>query len=353
MNQEQISKLEESVENLKSKKSKILFLVQDTKGNPKASVSYIYHLAKSLNENGYNSILLYEEPGYTGVSEWLGDEFSNLPHETIKGSPLQISPEDLIVIPELYGYMMPNLSKIPCGKIVLSQAYDNVLETLQPGENWSQFGFLKCITTTNEQKEYVQGIMKHVSYDVLTPFISDEFSPSKLPANPIVSIHTRDQRDTINIIKSFYLKYPQYRWVTFKDMRGLSIKEFSNGLKGSFLSVWVDEVSAYGTYPLESMKSNVPVLGLVPNLLPSWMNEENGFWVNNKTQIVDFIADILQNWLEDSLDDKLFESMSETVKSLPTKEEFYNNSVKLFDEYITTRLSSFENQLSKLQTIEE
>jgi hypothetical protein len=83
------------------------------------------------------------------------------------------------------------------------------------------------------------------------------------------------------------------------------------------------------------------------------MNEENGFWVNNKTQIVDFIADILQNWLEDSLDDKLFESMSETVKSLPTKEEFYNNSVKLFDEYITTRLSSFENQLSKLQTIEE
>ncbi len=353
MNQEQISRLEKSVENLKSKKSKIFFLVQDTKGNPKASIMYTYHIANSLKENGFNSVLLYEEPGYTGVSEWLGEEFANLPHETIKGSNLEVSPEDLIVIPELFAYMMPNLSKIPCGKIVFAQAYDNVLETLKPGESWSQFGFLKCITTTETQKEHIQGFMKNISYDVLEPFILDEFSPSKLPANPIISIHTRDQRDTINIIKEFYLKFPQYRWVTFRDMRGLSVKEFSKALKGSFLSVWVDENSGYGTYPLECMKSNIPVLGLVPNLLPKWMNEENGFWVNNKTQIVDFIADILQNWLEDGLDEKVFSSMSETIKTLPTKEDFYHNSVELFNEYITTRLTSFENQLSKLQTIEE
>jgi hypothetical protein len=249
--------------------------------------------------------------------------------------------------------MMPNLSKIPCGKIVLAQAYDNVLETLKPGESWAQFGFLKCLTTTEEQKNHIESYMKNVTFDTLEPFISDEFSPSKLPSNPIISIHTRDQRDTINIIKEFYLKFPQYRWVTFRDMRGLSVKEFSTALKGSFLSVWVDENSGYGTYPLESMKTNVPVLGLVPNLLPKWMNEKNGFWVNNKTQIVDLIADILQNWLEDSLDDDIFNSMNETVKSLPSKEDFNKKSVELFSEYITTRLTSFENQLTKLQTIEE
>ena len=53
------------------------------------------------------------------------------------------------------------------------------------------------------------------------------------------------------------------------------------------------------------MKSNVPVLGLVPNLLPEWMTEENGLWINNKTQIVDFIADYLQNWLEDNVNENL------------------------------------------------
>jgi hypothetical protein len=70
-------------------------------------------------------------------------------------------------------------------------------------------------------------------------------------------------------------------------MRGLNENEFANAIKDCFLSVWIDETSAYGTFPLESMKVGVPVLGLVPNLVPSWMNEDNGLWINNKNQIVE------------------------------------------------------------------
>jgi len=74
MNQEQISKLEQSIENMKDKKSRIYLIAQDTKGNAKASVAYIYRLALSLLNNGYNPIILHETPEYTGVSGWLGDE---------------------------------------------------------------------------------------------------------------------------------------------------------------------------------------------------------------------------------------------------------------------------------------
>ena len=42
MTEEKLLKLEQSIENLKSKKSKIYLLVQDTKGNAKASLTYIY-----------------------------------------------------------------------------------------------------------------------------------------------------------------------------------------------------------------------------------------------------------------------------------------------------------------------
>ena len=41
MDSEKIKKIEKSIENLKNKTAKIYFLVQDTKGNPKASVKYI------------------------------------------------------------------------------------------------------------------------------------------------------------------------------------------------------------------------------------------------------------------------------------------------------------------------
>jgi hypothetical protein len=294
---------------------------------------------------------LHEKPDYVGVGEWLGTEYMELPHTAIEGQNLEVSPEDFIVLPELYGFIMEQISKLPCGKIVLCQAYDHILETLQPGQSWSDLGFLKCITTSNKQKEQIESVMRNISFDILTPYISDSFKPQTLPAKPIITVHSRDQRDTVNLIKTFYIKFPQYRWVTFRDMRSLTEKEFSAGLEESCLSVWIDETSAYGTYPLESMKCGVPVLGLVPNLIPEWMSEENGLWINNKIQLVDFIADYLQNWLEDNVNENLFIEMKKTVDSLPTKESFEKESVELFNKYLTSRQESFTEQLSKLQTI--
>jgi hypothetical protein len=353
MNQEQISKLEKSIQNMKDKTSRIYLIVQDTRGNAKASVAYIYNLGMALLNAGYNPIILHEKPDYFGVSTWLGEEYmKSLPHKSIEGQNLEVSPEDLIVIPELYGFVMSQISKLPCGKIVLSQAYDHILETLQPGQTWSQLGFFKCITTSERQKEYLEEIMKNVSYDILKPFISDNFYKSELPAKPIIAVHTREQRDAINMIKSFYIKFPQYRWVTFRDMRGLSESEFGNALRESCLAVWMDETSSYGTFPLEAMKSGVPVLGLVPNMVPSWMSEDNGIWINNKIQMVDFVADYLQNWLEDNINPSMIEEMLKTVENLSTKEEFEKVSVSLFEGYINKRVESFEEQLSKLQTIE-
>jgi hypothetical protein len=248
---------------------------------------------------------------------------------------------------------MSQISKLPCGKIVLCQAYDHMLETLQPGETWSQFGFFKCITTSEIQKEFIENVFRGISYDILKPYISEVFEKQSLPAKPIIAIHSRDQRDSVNIIKSFYIKFPQYRWITFRDMRGLTEKEFANGLKDCFLSVWIDDTSAYGTFPLESMKVGVPVLGLVPNLVPTWMNEDNGLWINNQIQLVDFIADFLQNWLEDNVNPGLYKGMEKTVSELLTKEEFETLSVSLFEKFINTRMESFVEQLSKLITIEE
>jgi glycosyltransferase involved in cell wall biosynthesis len=136
-------------------------------------------------------------------------------------------------------------------------------------------------------------------------------------------------------------------------MRGLTMDEFANTMKDCFLSVWIDETSSYGTFPLESMKCKIPVVGLVPNLLPEWMNEDNGVWVNNKIQMVDYVADFLQNWLEDSINENLEESIIKTTENLSTKEDFEKISVNLFEGYLTKRLESFEEQLNKLQTIEE
>lgn len=353
MNNAQIEKLERSINNMKDKKSKLFFVVQDTKGNAKASVRYIYQMAMALKKSDYNPIILHEKPEYDGVASWMGEEYMTLPHAAIEGSSLEISPDDLIIVPEIYGFIMDQITKLPCGKIVLSQCQDYIFETLQPGQSWSQLGFLKCITTTEQQKEYIRTTMRGVSTDVIEPVISDCFVKSEYPPKTIVNVHTRDHRDTINLIKAFYSKFPQYRWITFRDLRGLSEKEFAEAMKESFVSIWVDQNGSYGTFPLESMKVNVPVIGLVPDLVPTWMNEDNGVWINNKTMLVDVLSDFIQNWLEDNINPTLFENMESTVQSLPTLSQFEENVVELFERMLEVRLDSFESQLNKLQVIEE
>jgi hypothetical protein len=337
---------------MKEKLSRIYFMVQDTKGNAKASVKYIYHMALTLKNNGYNAIILHEKPDYYGVSSWLDEEYmTKLEHRSIEDTSLEVSPDDLIIIPEIYGFVMDQITKLPCGKIVLSQAYDHIFETLQPGQSWPLLGFYKCITTTNKQKELIESVMRNVSVEVVEPFISENFVKNQFPAKTIVNIHTRDHRDTTNFIKAFYVKFPQYRWITFRDLRGLSENEFADAMKESFVSIWIDQTSSYGTFPLESMKMGIPVLGLVPDIVPTWMNEDNGLWVNNKTIMVDVLSDLIQNWLEDNLNPELFENMDRTVQSLPNQEKFEQETLSLFSKMFETRLTSFEDQLSKFETV--
>lgn len=353
MNQEQITKLEKSIQNMKDNTSRIYLVVQDTKGNAKASVRYIYQIGMALKKNGYNPIMLHEKPDYFGVSQWLSQEYMDeLPHKPIEGSNLEVSPEDLIIIPEIYGFVMDQITKLPCGKVVLCQAYDHVFETLNPGDTWTRLGFYKCITTSEKQKEMIETMMRGVSVDVLPPVISECFVKQTLPPKTIITVHTRDHRDTVNLIKAFYAKFPQYRWITFRDMRGLSEEEFANAMKESFCSVWLDTTSGFGTYPLESFKMGVPVIGVVPNLQPDWMNENNGIWINNPVMITDVIADFIQNWLEDNINPVIYEEMEKTISEFSDINNFESNVVNLFSKMIETRLTSFEEQLSKFETIE-
>lgn len=349
MENELQSKVKQSIKVLRDKQARIYFLVQDTKGNAKASVRLIYQMAKSLKDNGFNPIILHEKSDYTGVIGWLDKEYSELPHKSIEGQNLEISPEDFIIIPEVFGYVMDQIKQLPCAKIVLTQQYSHMLETLQPGQSWNQFGFMKCITTSNKQKEYVERVMRQSSFDIVEPYITDSFKPKKTPAMPIIGIHTKEQSDAINIIKTFYLKFPQYRWFTFRDLRGLSEKEFANSLSECFVSVWIDDKSGFGTFPLESMKCNVPVIGKIPDLSPEWMTEDNGIWITDQTLFADVVADFTQNWLEDNINPSIYEEMKKTIDQFSDKQKFESTVVTLFSGYLNSRADSFEQQISKTE----
>jgi len=350
--EKQLEQLENGLAKLKNKESKIYFLTQDTMGNATASVNTIYEYVKHLKEAGYDAYVLHEKSDYKGVSGWLDEEYSNLPHANIEGGELKVGPQDFVVIPEVFAHVLEQLMNMPCTKIILSQCYDYILETLQPGFGWSNYNVTKCITTSEVQENYIKSLFPGIETTIIPPTIPDYFTTPEKPKKPIIAIHTRDQRETMKIIKAFYLQNPQFKWLSFKDMRGMSRKDFASSLADCCVSVWVDRISSYGTFPLESMMCNTPVIGVLPMMKPSWLTNDNGIWAFDESKIVEVLGNYMKNWLEDSLPDSLYTKMSETVGSLPKNSE-KDGIIPYFEKLINDKISEFDISINKLKPVEE
>tara|TARA_R110002012_G_scaffold288917_1_gene481797 strand:- start:852 stop:1952 length:1101 start_codon:yes stop_codon:yes gene_type:complete len=350
--EETIEKIEQSIKDLEAKNNKIFFLTQDTKGTQRASVATNYQFVKILRDNGYNAFILHEKDEYVGVGEWLSEDYTSLPHASIESGDLQVGPQDLLIIPEVFGHVIEQTVNMPCKRIVFCQSYDYIFEMLQPGATWASLGIDTVMTTSEASKEYIKSVFPNMEPTIIPLSIPDYFKADEKPKKPIVSIHTRDHRDTMKLIKSFYVKYPQYRWITFRDLRGLKREDFAVALGESCVSVWVDDVAGYGTFPLESMKCKTPVIGKVPNLKIDWLNEKNAIWTYELNQMVDMVGSFLKSWLEDSIPSELYDAMVETAKGNTLEEE--SKSLLAFVEKTNAdRITELSISLNKIKPIEE
>lgn len=343
--------LEKEIKSMENKDFSVYFFVMDTKGNPTAGMANIYKHAKILTELGYGAKILHEKNDYTKVDTWLGKDYSELPHVSIESQELKVTAKDFVIIPEIFGNVMEQIANLPCKKMVMSQAYDYVLEMLMPGKRWADYGINDCITTTTKQADYLKNLMgANLKTSVVPVSIPKFFKPNEKPTKPIIAIYTRDQRDTVKIFKSFYLKYPHLKWFTFRDMRNMPTEQFAKNLSECCISVWVDDISGFGTFPIESMKCNIPVLGKVPNMVPEWMEEKNGLWTHDFNAITDILANYVQAWLEDSAPSELYEKMSETSKKY-TEEEQKEKVLEVYQNIFNERINEFKHRYTELQEV--
>lgn len=344
-----LKNLDIALEKLSTKESRFIFLSQDTKGNGKASVSYIYRMAKTLHDNGYNVSILHEKNDYINPTTWLGDEYGVLKHNSIENNDLKVGPHDFIIIPEIYGNILEQIQQMPVEKILLVQMYDHLLDSFAPGKSWLDYDVVDVITTSDTVSKMIEELLPIKKVKFINPYIPEHFVESKKPTTPTIAIHCKDQRKAAKIIKTFYLKYPIYRFISFKDMHGMTENDFANNLKDCAVSVWVDDGNTFGTFPLESLICNVPVIGKVPNILPEWMTDDNGIWVYDENQIPDLIFNYLKGWLEDTLPEHI-NNTSEELKNRYSKELFDRSVIETFDEFLkskTEKIKKIKENLTK------
>ena len=353
MEQENI--LKEILENIENKNFKMYFFTMDTMGNPSAGVANIYQHVKLLNQNGFDAVILHEKNDYSGVESWLGKEYNSLPHTSIE-SELSIKPEDFMFIPEIFSNIMHDVRTFNCKKVVFSQNYHYILELLAPGAKWTDYGFTDAITTSKQQATFIKTLFPQISTSVVPLSIPSYFEESDKPSKPVIGIMTREQGDALKIAKSFYLQYPLYKWVSFKEFRNYSREDFATELKECCLTVWVDDVAGHGTFPLESLECGVPVIAKVPNLIQDWMGTEvvdeetgmkswfindNFLWTKDYLDIPKLISDYLNLYLTDELPQQLFDNM-ESAKGKFSVENQEKILLEVYGNLINKRKGEIE-----------
>jgi len=369
---DQIDKMKMSIVKLKNSQSKFLFFVTKST-NPSASMYEVYFHANVVKNMGFETIILTDEDEYE-IPYWIDEDLTKLEHQPMSKAKLNVGPQDVLVIPEIFSNVMEQTKTLPCIRVGLLQSIDYMMNGLVPSVDWSSFGISKIITTSDSLKNLVEEFFGRDKFDVKTYDIGlpEYFYNDDAPKRPVITVVGRNPNEISKLIKLFYAKYPQYGWVTFDSMiteskppRSLTRKEYADRLRKNFAAVWVDRIASFGTLPIEAMASGCIPIGLVPDITPEYLlekvvNGENedsgseytyaensGVWTADYYSLPTLIGDTLTKYLDDTIEDDVYEKM----KTISDKYNQKNSSVqisKIYKDLIEERIVTLEKAISDL-----
>ena len=357
-----LKRVQAEIKKIEKKENNVFFFVLDTKGNPSGSLEYIYKLAMIAKNDGYKVAMLYQsadkDDKFVGVKDWLGEDYANIPHYDIASDDVEITPSDILFIPEIFANVMNQTKKLPCKRIAILQNYDYLVEQMPFAAQWGDFGILDAITNTEHNAELLKDIFPYVKTKVITPYIDKMFGTTIKPKKMIVNIVASDQEDINRIIKPFYWKYPSFKWVSFRDLRGFSKEQFAESLRDAAITIWVDDKTSFGYSALEAMKSGSIVIAKIPEEPLKWMNEDSEdkvgklrnccIWFDDFHEVQRAIASVVRSWITDKVPSTLFDEAKKVNELYP-----FETTQKEFSEYLNGIIENRKKEMEQLVSVVE
>lgn len=357
-----LKRVQAEIKKIDKKENNVFFFVLDTKGNPSGSLEYIYKLAMIAKNDGYKVGMLYQsadkDDKFVGVKDWLGEDYANIPHYDIASDDVEITPSDILFIPEIFANVMNQTKKLPCKRIAILQNYDYLVEQMPFAAQWGDFGILDAITNTEHNAELLKDIFPYVKTKVITPYIDKMFGTTIQPKKMIVNIVASNQEDINRIIKPFYWKYPSFKWVSFRDLRGFSKEQFAESLRDAAITIWVDDKTSFGYSALEAMKSGSIVIAKIPEEPLKWMNEDSEdkvgklrnccIWFDDFHEVQRAIASVIRSWITDKVPSTLFDEAKKVNELYP-----FETTQKEFSEYLNGVVENRKKEMEQLVNVVE
>ena len=355
---DKIKNIEKSIEKLVNKDFNVMFFVVDTKGIPSGSLAYIYETAYQLQEAGYKVKMLHAEKEFVGVGSWLGEKYASIPHEAIdKNNTTTVSPSDFLFIQEVYTSAMSATKQLPCKRVVLFQNFSLLADTCPMGVSFDDLKIRSCVTVSEALRDKIKAFFPDVKVDVVHRAIPAYFKKEK-NKKLIINIVANDKHEINEIVKPFYWKYPQYKWVAFRPIpNNLTREDFAKALSESFATIWCDAKTDFGQAALEAIASGNIVIGKIPENNSDWIYKnggirDNGLWFYNSTDACDMIASAVQSFITDSIPDIIYKEGNDTVSNY-TEEKQKQEILKVYPSIFNLRKEELEKLVEIYKKTEE
>lgn len=351
---EMLKIVNENIEKLKNKNYTLYFFVLDTKGNPSPSLEYIYQAALVLSERGHKVVMLHQEAEFVGVESWLGKRYSELPHMNVETDNVEVSPSDFIFIPEIFANVMLQTKKLSCKRVVIVQNYSNICEFMPVSQTLDGLGIIDAIVTSKFQEEKIKSYFPSIRTHIVSPAVNSVFrNNNETPRKLIINVIAKEQSDANRIVKPFYWKNPMYRWVTFRDLRGISNEVMSEALREGAITIWVDDKTDFGTTLIEAVKCGGIVLAKLPNNIQEWMKDgeeltKSILWFDDLDDVSNILPSIVHSWITDKVPEDVYTNQ-ETIMPLFTEEVQKNEIIECYEKnIINKRLRDFEEAKAEI-----
>lgn len=356
--EEMIKVVEQNISRLENKEFTLYFYVLDTKGNPSSALEYIYKTALVLKNKGYNVKMLHNEKDFVGVQDWLGEEYANLPHANTEKENVEISASDFLFIPEIFANVAMQTKKLPCKRVLLIQNANNITEFLPVSQDFSNLGITDAIATTKAQEAKFLNWFSGVRTHVVSPSIKPIFGKSEAPQKLIINVVAKEQSDVNRIVKPFYWKNPIYKFVSFRDLRGLTQEAFAEGLKEAAFTIWADDATPFGYSVLEALRCGGLVFAKVPTEPSDWMLSgqsltESVIWFDSLDDVVNMLPSAIRSWTLDQIPEEVYKKQEE-FDSLYSEDTQAAEIEQVYGkEIVERRLNDFKEVLADIKNKKE
>jgi hypothetical protein len=243
---------------------------------------------------------------------------------------------------------------LPCKRVMLVQNFDYMTRIIPVGVHPYEYGITDAIVNGETVKNLVKNNLPRISTHVVRAGVSSAlFRRNEKQKKMIVNFAVKDANDASRIVKPFFWKYPQLKWVTFAQLQNLPQEIFADALRDAAITVVVDDTMSFGYAALEALKTGNIVICKIPENTPDWMLKDGELsdsiiWVDNLNEVPDLLANLVAMWIRDDVPAELYDEI-DSMSEVNTMEDMKEDVKAVFvDKLFVDRKNEIKNTLDKV-----